>query len=74
MLDVGYNKSLIIDSIKICLEDKDFRKICFDTDNPYYMGNAGTKIAEVLAKVNLDRKLIRKQMNLRGETKDGWFR
>ena len=32
------------------------------------------KIAEILANVSLDQKMIRKRMMLKGETKDGWFR
>jgi UDP-N-acetylglucosamine 2-epimerase (non-hydrolysing)/GDP/UDP-N,N'-diacetylbacillosamine 2-epimerase (hydrolysing) len=42
--------------------------------NPYGRGDAGKKIADILASVPLDQKLLRKGMTLRGEAKDGWFR
>jgi UDP-hydrolysing UDP-N-acetyl-D-glucosamine 2-epimerase len=74
VIDVDYKKESIIDAITGCIEDKDFRKKCAETHNPYYIGGAGKKIAEVLAEVTLDRKLIRKQMTLKGEAKTGWYR
>ena len=43
------------------------------TENPYYLGDAGKKVADVLVKC-LWTELIRKQMTLLGETEDGWFR
>jgi len=74
VLNAGYNKESIIDAITKCTKDEVFRKKCAETDNPYYMGDAGKKIAEVLAEVALDRALIRKQMTLKGEAKNGWYR
>jgi UDP-N-acetylglucosamine 2-epimerase (non-hydrolysing)/GDP/UDP-N,N'-diacetylbacillosamine 2-epimerase (hydrolysing) len=73
-LDVDYQKESIIDAVTICIEDKDFRKKCAETDNPYYIGDAGKKIAEILAEVPLSRELICKQMTLKGEIKNGWYR
>jgi len=74
VLDAEYQKESIIDAITKCTEDEIFRKKCTETDNPYYMGDAGKKIAEVIAEVPLDRVLIRKQMTLKGEAKNGWYR
>jgi len=75
VLDADYNTESIVYAVNKCIEDKDFRKTCSETDNPYYMGNAGKKIAEVLAKVTLDTTtLIRKKMTLQGECNDGWCR
>ena len=74
VLDVDYQKESIIDAVTICIEDKDFRKKCAETDNPYYIGDAGKKIAEILAEVPLSRELICKQMTLKGEIKNGWYR
>ena len=74
VLDAEYNKESIISSIKKCFDDKAFRDISFKTDNPYYLGNAGKKVAKVLANVNLNENLIRKRMTLEGKTKDGWFK
>ena len=72
--DEDYKKESIVDAVIGCIEDKDFRKKCSETNNPYYIGNAGKKIAEVLADVPLGRRLIRKQMMLKGEAKTGWYR
>jgi UDP-hydrolysing UDP-N-acetyl-D-glucosamine 2-epimerase len=74
VLDIGYNADDLVSSIEHCLGDGTFRKQCRETDNPYYLGDAGKKVADVLAEVHLGQKLIRKQMTLVGETKDGWFR
>jgi UDP-hydrolysing UDP-N-acetyl-D-glucosamine 2-epimerase len=74
VLDTDYNTESIVDSVNKCIEDKYFRKKCSETDNPYYIGNAGKKIAGVLAKVTLDTTLIRKKMTLQGKCNDGWFR
>ena len=41
---------------------------------PRGIGDAGRKIADVLARVPIDAKLLRKAMTLRGEARDGWFR
>ena len=67
-------KESIINAVISCIEDRDVRKKCFNTNNPYYIGDAGKKIAKVLAEVTLGRKLIRKQMMLKGESKTGWYR
>ncbi|MBT5269823.1 MAG: UDP-N-acetylglucosamine 2-epimerase (hydrolyzing) [Candidatus Marinimicrobia bacterium] len=74
VLDADYGTSSVVDAVMRCIEDEKFRKTCLETDNPYYLGDAGKKIAEVLANVPIDEALIRKQMTLRGETHDGWFR
>ena len=74
VLDVGYNADELTSAIHRCLGDEEFRKQCRECDNPYSLGDAGKKVADALAKVPLGQKLIRKQMTLRGETKDGWFR
>jgi UDP-N-acetylglucosamine 2-epimerase (non-hydrolysing)/GDP/UDP-N,N'-diacetylbacillosamine 2-epimerase (hydrolysing) len=64
VIDVHYNTKSIIDAVKKCINDKKFRNICSETDNPYYLGNAGNKIAEVLAEVPINNDLIRKKMTL----------
>ena len=74
VLDADYDYSEIESTIKRCLFDEDFRKLCRTAENPYYMGGAGNKIAEQLAAVSLDQKLLRKGMTLNGEVKDGWYR
>jgi UDP-hydrolysing UDP-N-acetyl-D-glucosamine 2-epimerase len=74
VLDVGYDAGEIVAAVHRCFDDGAFRQLCRTSDNPYYLGDAGPKIAEVLATVPLDQALIRKRMTLRGETRDGWFR
>lgn len=72
--DAGYDAKAIEDATRRCLFDEEFRRLCHNTNNPYFLGGAGKRIADVLASVKLDQALIRKRMMLLGETKDGWFR
>jgi UDP-N-acetylglucosamine 2-epimerase (non-hydrolysing)/GDP/UDP-N,N'-diacetylbacillosamine 2-epimerase (hydrolysing) len=74
VIDVGYDAGEIYAAARRCFEEEAFRRSCRDCDNPYGIGDAGKKIAEVLSKVPLDANLIQKRMTLRGETEDGWFR
>lgn len=74
VLDAPYDANAIAAAIRKCLSDDAFRELCRTAPNPYWLGDAGPKIADVLAKVPLDQNLIRKRMTLRGETRDGWFR
>ena len=61
-------------AIRHCLFDKNFRELSHHADNPYWLGDAGIKIADILAKVPLGQKIIRKQMTLKGEVQNGWYR
>jgi UDP-hydrolysing UDP-N-acetyl-D-glucosamine 2-epimerase len=74
VVDVGYSAGDIAAAVKQGLFDEGFRAVCSQTDNPYYLGDAGPKIADVLARVSLDPTLLRKRMTLTGEMRDGWFR
>ncbi len=74
VLNVVYDTDSVFDAVIKCIEDQGFRDTCHNTHNPYYLGDAGKKIANVLAKVSINEDLIRKKMTLRGETRDGWFR
>lgn len=74
VLDTGYDIGEIYSATRRCLFDEGFRAHCRKAKNPYWLGDAGPKIAEVLATVPLDQKLIRKRMMLKGEMRDGWFR
>lgn len=74
VLDVIYDARKISAAIRRALFDPDFRIICRNADNPYYLGDAGQKIASVLAQVPLNQALIRKRMMLKGEVHEGWFR
>ena len=74
VIDAGYDAEEIGDAIRRCLFDADFRAVSAACDNPYGVGDAGVKVAEVLAGVPLGQALIRKRMMLRGEARDGWYR
>jgi UDP-hydrolysing UDP-N-acetyl-D-glucosamine 2-epimerase len=74
VLDVGYDSCAIEKSVIRCFYDETFRNIARNGKNPYYLGQAGAKIANILATVPLDQKLIRKRMMLRGEKRQDWYR
>ena len=74
VLDACYGADEIVAAVKKCLNDDAFRNIAFTCSNPYYMGGAGIKIAEVLAAVPLEKAILRKSMTLQGEVRDGWYR
>lgn len=74
VIDADYDANNIYLAIRHCLFDKDFRELSHHADNPYWLGDAGIKIADRLAKVPLGQKIIRKQMTLKGEVQDGWYR
>ncbi len=74
VVDSDYNSVDIVLRTHQCLYDTDFRGVCRKAENPYWLGDAGPKVAHVLATVELDAKLIRKRMTLRGEMRDSWFR
>jgi len=74
VLDAGYDADQISAAMWRCLYDEDFRARCRRAENPYWLGDAGPKIAEVLATVPLDQRIFRKRMTLKGEKHDGWYR
>ncbi len=74
VIDTEYDATAIREAIERCLDDEAFRRRCREGDNPYYMGGAGPRVAQVLAGVPLDRALLRKRMTLQGEHRDGWYR
>jgi UDP-N-acetylglucosamine 2-epimerase (non-hydrolysing)/GDP/UDP-N,N'-diacetylbacillosamine 2-epimerase (hydrolysing) len=74
VIDAGYNANEIFSAITRCYSNLEFRETARNTSNPYWKGDAGIKMAKVLAATELDSKLIRKKMNLVGEAKEGWYR
>lgn len=74
VIDAGYDADEIVAAVRCCLSDDIFRITARTSPNPYYLGGAGIKVAEVLAKVRLGNILLRKSMTLKGETRDGWYR
>jgi UDP-N-acetylglucosamine 2-epimerase (non-hydrolysing)/GDP/UDP-N,N'-diacetylbacillosamine 2-epimerase (hydrolysing) len=74
VIDVNYDSESISSGIRRCLGDLKFLEKCKSPDNPYYFGNAGQKIASILAKVPQKDMLLKKRMTLRGEVLNGWYR
>jgi UDP-hydrolysing UDP-N-acetyl-D-glucosamine 2-epimerase len=64
VVDVDYDASAIWRAVHRGLFDEAFRAQCRETVNPYGEGDSGRRIAEVLATVPLDRKLLRKGMTI----------
>ena len=62
VLDVPYETGAILSAIRSCAADTAFRDRCHACANPYGAGNAGPRIAEVLATIPLDANLLRKKM------------
>jgi UDP-hydrolysing UDP-N-acetyl-D-glucosamine 2-epimerase len=62
VVDVGYDTGEIVEGIRRCLEDQELLQTVRSCPNPYGAGNAGSRIAEVLATVPLDARLIQKKM------------
>jgi len=62
VIDTEYDKAEILEAIRRCLEDETFLETVRTCPNPYGAGDAGPRIAEVLATVDLDAALIQKKM------------
>ena len=62
VIGVGYNKDEILGAIRKALYDEEFRRKCYFCDNPYGAGNAGEKIADILATIDINLKLLQKKM------------
>ena len=62
VITTEYDKEQIKAAIKRCLFDSEFKKVMENCENPYGAGGAGPKIADVLASVPIDSKLIQKKM------------
>ena len=62
VLDVPYDSAAILAAVHRCVEDERFRLQCKSCKNPYGAGNAGPRIAEVLATIPLDKRLMQKRM------------
>ena len=74
VLDVDYDAEGIYASVQRAFSDEVFREVCRTCNNPYGVGDAGQKIATVLAMVPLDQHLLRKRMTLEGAVREGWYR
>lgn len=64
VIDTGYDRDEILAAVKKSLHDKAFRARCLICENPYGVGDAGKKIAEVLASIEFGPRLIQKKMTI----------
>src|SRR3989338_6226080 len=62
VIDADYDEDGIYHAVRKCVYDEVFRKQCRNCENPYGDGDAGKKIAEVLAIIPIDLKLLQKKM------------
>ena len=61
VIDVGYDELEIKDAVKKCFYDLNFREICFTVINPYGIGNAATKVINLIKNFPDTKKLINKK-------------
>lgn len=64
--DAGYLTTEIYNLTRLCLYDDEWRATCTKTNNPYWKGGAGSRIAAVLSTVELNQSLLRKRMTIDG--------
>ena len=62
VIDVNYNTDAIVNGIGKALNNEAYRRQCRDCSNPYGAGNAGERIADVLATIDIDLDLLQKKM------------
>jgi UDP-N-acetylglucosamine 2-epimerase (non-hydrolysing)/GDP/UDP-N,N'-diacetylbacillosamine 2-epimerase (hydrolysing) len=62
VIDTPYDAEAIETALRVCAFDERFRHQCATCENPYGAGNAGPRIAEVLATLPINADLLRKRM------------
>lgn len=62
VIDVDYDKEQIKAAIKKALYDEDFKEKVKNCKNPYGDGKAGVRIADILSKIKIDKKLLQKKI------------
>lgn len=62
IIDADYEKTNIYQSISKAIYDKKFRKSLSKCKNLYGDGKSGSRMANVLKKINVDQKLIQKKL------------
>jgi len=62
IIDADYNKEEIKKAIKKAVFDRKFRGKVKKCKNPYGDGKTGEKIADILSKIKIDKKLLQKQI------------
>ena len=59
VIDVGYNKSEILDAMRKC---QDMRDKNVEYENPYGDGKSAEKIVKLLKKISLDESILQKRI------------
>ncbi len=62
MIDVVHDKKKIIEAVNKALYDKIFKQRVHECINPYGDGKASSRIVDVLAEIEIDKKLIQKKI------------
>ena len=62
VIDVDYDKEEIKAAIKKALYDEEFKEKVKNCKNPYGDGKAGVRIADILSKIKIDKKLLQKKI------------
>lgn len=62
VIELDYNKEQIISEMRKIIQDDTYYDQIRNADNPYGSGNAGQQIADVLASIPLDDKVLKKKM------------
>ncbi len=62
VIDTAYDAEDILAACRRAISDDGFRKTCRTCENPYGAGNAGGRIAEVLASAEINSRLVQKKM------------
>jgi len=63
VIDVDSDKEKIIEAINTALHDETFKQMVNECVSPYGDGKAGLRIAEVLAGIEIDQKLLQKKIS-----------
>ena len=62
VIDVDYDKEQIETAIKKALGDENFKEKVKKCKSPYGNGKAGVRIADILSKIKIDKKLLQKRL------------
>ena len=62
VINVDYNKEQIKAAIKEALYDEDFKRIARNCKSPYGDGKASIRIADILSKIKMDKRLLQKRL------------
>jgi len=62
VIDVDYDKEQIETAIKKALDDENFKEKVKNCKSPYGDGKAGVRIADILSRIKIDKKLLQKRL------------